>query len=329
MMKVLGIETSCDETACGIVEDGRTVQANFIYSQANEHAKYGGIIPELASRRQIEEIVNVYESALAEAKVLPESVDVIAVTTKPGLIGSLLVGVNFAKALAFYYNKPIVAVDHILGHIAANYITYPELEPPFLCLTVSGGHTSILLVETYTSYKIIGTTYDDAAGEAFDKVGRALGLEYPAGQKIDELAALGNSKRYILPRPKVEGHEFDFSFSGLKTAVINTLHNLAQRGEQVIVEDMAASFQNVVVEILTEKFIKAAFHLKINKLCLSGGVSANKQLRSTLEQKCRIHGFNLFMPKLEFCGDNGAMIASQGYYEFKGGHVIDLKKDDF
>lgn len=318
-MKILGIETSCDDTACGIVEDGRKLLSNFAYSQAKEHAKYGGIIPELASRRQIEEIVNVYNTVLKQSSLSLENIDAIAVTTRPGLISSLLVGINFAKALSLYSGKPLVSVNHILGHVAANYITTQELKPPFLCLTVSGGHTYILFIKDYTSYEIIGQTRDDAAGEAFDKVGRALGLEYPAGPTIEKLAISGNPKKYFLPHPKVEGHEFDFSFSGLKTAAINLINKITQSGEKVELNDMTASFQTVVVEILTSKFIKAAKLLKIKHLCLAGGVSANIELRKSLLQECKFHGFELFLPRIDLCGDNGAMIAAQGYYELCAG----------
>ena len=317
-MKVLGIETSCDETACAVIENGRRVISNVVFSQAKEHTKYGGIVPELASRRQIEEIVAVYEKALFEAKIDIKKIDLIAVTAKPGLIGSLLVGVNFAKAVSLGVGVPLVEVDHILGHVASNYISNLKLEPPFICLVASGGHTQIMMVNSYTDFEIIGQTRDDAAGEAFDKVGRILGLGYPAGAQIDHLAAKGDSRRYKLPRPKVEGGEFDFSFSGLKTAAINTVHSLKQRGENIDISDMAACFQTAVVEVLVDKFIKAALLLGATKLCLAGGVSANMQLRRALQEECKHHKFELFMPELCFCGDNAAMIASEGYYDVVG-----------
>jgi N6-L-threonylcarbamoyladenine synthase len=317
----LGIETSCDETACAVVVDGRDVISNVVCSQVGDHAKYGGVFPELASRRQIEEIVAVYEGALGQASLDLKDIDVVAVTFGPGLVGSLLVGVNFAKALAFYSGIPLVAVDHIKGHIASNYITHRDLEPPFLCLTVSGGHTQIVHVLSYEKCEIIGSSRDDAAGEAFDKVGRALGLGYPAGVKIDLLAREGDSERYKFPHPKVKGAEFDFSFSGLKTAVINMLHNTRQSGGEVNVQDVAASFQSTVVSILLERLIGAARKWGCSRLCLAGGVSANSELRERASLECANYGFELFYPASEYCGDNAAMIASEGYYEFMLGNL--------
>ncbi|MEG1942568.1 MAG: tRNA (adenosine(37)-N6)-threonylcarbamoyltransferase complex transferase subunit TsaD, partial [Angelakisella sp.] len=310
-MKILAIESSCDETAAAVVEDGRRVLSSVVYSQVEEHKKYGGVVPEIASRRHTEAIVEVVTQAIADAGMTKEQLDAVAVTAAPGLIGAVLVGVNFAKGFAFSLGKPLIPVHHIRGHVAANYLTHGELEPPFLCLIVSGGHSHIVAVEDYTRYTIIGRTRDDAAGEAFDKAARSIGLCYPGGVEMDKLSAGGNPKRYKLPTPKTEG-AYDFSFSGLKTAVINLVHNADQKGEPVCREDMAASFCATVTDILWGRLERAAWDKGFTKIALAGGVSANSWLRAKAQERCADLGWELYMPKLSLCGDNAAMIGSQG-----------------
>ena len=323
-MKLLAIESSCDETAAAVVEDGRRVLSSVINSQVEEHRQYGGVVPEIASRRHAENIIAVTKKALDDASLTLEGIDGIAVTYAPGLIGAVLVGVNFAKGLAMATKKPLIPVHHIRGHIAANYIAHPELEPPFLCLVVSGGHSHLIEVLDYTKFHIIGRTRDDAAGEAFDKAARAMGFPYPGGVFLDKAARQGEPSAYVLPRPKVEGSPYDFSFSGLKTAVVNLLHNASQKGQPVEVNDLAASFQQAVVEILSGRFLAAAEQFGYRKLVIAGGVSANSGLRETMEAACKKRGYILYQPPLSLCGDNAAMIGAQGYYEFLAGHTAGL-----
>jgi len=318
-MKILAIESSCDETAAAVVEDGRKVLSSAVNSQVDEHKKYGGVVPEIASRRHAENIVDVTQKALDDANTTLQQIDAIAVTAAPGLIGALLVGVNYAKGLAMAAKKPLVPVHHIRGHIAAAYLAHRQLEPPFLCLVVSGGHSHIVEVKDYTTFNIIGRTRDDAAGECFDKSARAMGFPYPGGIYLDKASKIGDSKKYHLPKPKVEGSPYDFSFSGLKTAVINTIHNCQQKGGQIDVNSMAASFQQTICEILTERFINAAREYGYKKLAAAGGVCANSQLRAMLEQSSTANGCELYLPPVSLCGDNAAMIASQAYYELLAG----------
>ncbi len=323
-MKLLAIESSCDETAAAVVENGRHVLSSVINSQMEEHRQYGGVVPEIASRRHTENIIAVTQKALNDASVCLEEIDGVAVTYAPGLIGALLVGVNFAKGLVLATQKPLIPVHHIRGHIAANYIAHPELEPPFLCLVVSGGHSHLIEVLGYTKFRIIGRTRDDAAGEAFDKAARAMGFPYPGGVFLDQAARQGDPSVYKLPRPKVEGSPYDFSFSGLKTAVVNLLHNASQKGETVEINNLAASFQQAVVEILSSRFLAAAEQFGYKKLVIAGGVSANSGLRKKMEDECKRRGYALYQPPLSLCGDNAAMIGAQGYYEFLAGHTAGL-----
>ena len=324
-MLILGIESSCDETAASVVEDGRRVLSNVIASQVEEHRLYGGVVPEIASRRHAEAISGVVDRALEEAGVTLEQIDGIAVTYAPGLIGALLVGVSFAKGLALATAKPLIPVHHLRSHIAANYLAHPDLKPPFLCLVVSGGHSHIVQVKDYTSFEVIGRTRDDAAGECYDKAARAMGMPYPGGVALDKLAAEGDPTAYPLPRPHVEGSRYDFSFSGLKTAVINRLHNAEQKGEAVNKADLCASFQHRVCGMLVENTMLAAEDLGVSTIVLAGGVSANSGLRSGMEQACTARGYTLYAPPLSLCGDNGAMVAAQGYYELLAGHIAGME----
>lgn len=317
-MKILGIESSCDETAASVVQDGRIVLSNVIASSLEEHKLYGGVVPEIASRRHAECISSVVDEALANADCTLQDIDAVAVTYAPGLIGSLLVGVNFAKGLALAAKKPLVPVHHIRGHIASNYISC-DIEPPFLCLVVSGGHSHITAVKSYTEFEIIGKTRDDAAGEALDKAGRTMGLAYPGGVSIDKLSPEGDENKYTFPHPRVSNSMYDFSFSGLKTSVINTVHNAHQKGEDIKTADLAASFQKAVVDCLVDNFELAARNYGYTKLAIAGGVSANSKLRAQAKDMCDKNGFELFLPQMKYCGDNAAMIASQGYYEFMAG----------
>lgn len=323
-MLILGIESSCDETAVSVVENGTKVLSSVIASQVEEHKLYGGVVPEIASRRHSECIESITKEALLKANVTIKDIEAIAVTYAPGLIGALLVGVNFAKGLALANNLPLVPVHHLRGHIASNYITNPELKPPFLCLVVSGGHSHIIKVDDYTKLEVIGKTRDDAAGEAFDKAARAMGLSYPGGIVMDKLAESGDDSAFTLPRPKVDGCPLDFSFSGLKTAVINILHKANQKNEEINKEDLCASYRKAVVDCLTSNFIKAATEGGYKNLVLAGGVSANRLLRREMEAKSSEIGCKLYMPSLDLCGDNAAMIASQGYYEFLKGNLADM-----
>lgn len=323
-MKILGIESSCDETAAAVVEDGKTVLSNVVASQIDEHRLYGGVVPEIASRRHAENISWVVREALLKADCTLSDIDAVAVTYAPGLIGALLVGISFAKGLAMSAEKPLIPVHHIAGHIAANYLTHADLEPPYLCLVISGGHSHIIEVKSYTQYHVIGRTRDDAAGECFDKAARVLGYEYPGGKYIDAAAKLGDPNAYKLPKPRIAGSEFDLSFSGLKTAVINTVHNAEQKGEPICREDMAASFQRTVADTLVERTMAAAKLLGSDRLAIAGGVSANSGVREAFERACKNRGITLYMPELKYCGDNAAMIACQGYYDLLAGKRADM-----
>ena len=320
-MRILALESSCDETAAAVVEDGRTVLSSVVASQVEEHKLYGGVVPEIASRRHCEAIVGVTQQALDDAGMKLEEIDAIAVTYAPGLIGALLVGVNFAKGLAMSSGKPIIPVHHLRSHIAANYITSPELKPPFLCLIVSGGHSHIVEVRDYTDLHVLGRTRDDAAGEAFDKAARAMGMPYPGGVEMDRRAAGGNPNAFPLPHPTVDGAPYDYSFSGLKTAVINLIHNAEQKGQTLPTEDLAASFRKAVVDCLVKNFVKAAQDTGSTKLVIAGGVSANSLLRSRLRKECETRGWKFYMPELKLCGDNAAMVGAQGYYEYLSGNT--------
>lgn len=314
-MKILAIESSCDETAAAVVEDGRAVLSSVVNSQIAEHQKYGGVVPEIASRRHTENIVPVVEKALSDANLTLADVDAIAVTAAPGLIGALLVGVNYAKGLAMAAGNPLYAVHHLRGHIAANYLAHPSLEPPFLCLVASGGHSHIVQADDYTTFRVLGRTRDDAAGEAFDKAARAMGYPYPGGVHIDEAAKRGDPKKYKLPRPRIDGAPLDFSFSGLKTAVINLLHNASQKGEAIDTDSLAAALQSRIVEALVSRLELAAQDTGSRRIVAAGGVCANSGLRNGLETMCRKNGFSLFIPPVSLCGDNAAMIGAQAYYE--------------
>lgn len=318
-MKILAIESSCDETAAAVVEDGRNVLSSIVASQIEEHKKFGGVVPEIASRRHCENILDVVKRSLDEADCTLNDIDTFAVTYAPGLIGALLVGTSFAKGLAMAAGKPLVPVHHIAGHIAANYLTNETLKPPYLCLVASGGHSHIIEVSDYTKYHVIGRTRDDAAGEAFDKAARVLGFPYPGGVHIDKAAQSGDPQAYRLPRPKVVGNEYDFSFSGLKTAVINIVHNAEQKGEDINKNDLAASFQKTVAEILTQKTVAAAKEYGYKTVALAGGVSANSSVRGMLKSECEKNGFGIYMPRLDLCGDNAAMIGCQAYYDYLAG----------
>lgn len=321
-MDILAIESSCDETAAAVIRDGREIISTVVATQIEEHKLYGGVVPEIASRRHCESICGVVNEALGQAHTTFHAVDAIAVTYAPGLIGALLVGVNYAKGLAFATGKPLIPVHHIRGHIAANYLVHKELEPPYLCLVVSGGHSHIIEVTDYTSFGTIGRTIDDAAGEAFDKAARAMGFPYPGGVYIDKASRLGDSTKYKLPKPHT-ANPYDFSFSGLKTAVINLIHNAEQKGEKVDMNSLAACFQKTVCEILTDKFISAATEKGYKKIVLAGGVAANSGLRETLSASAEHNGMELFIPPISLCGDNAAMIGAQAFYEFQAGNLAD------
>ena len=322
-MIVLGFESSCDETAAAVVEDGRIVRSNVIATSVAEQALYGGVVPEIASRRHAESISMVADKALADAGMTMQDIDAVAVTFAPGLIGAVLVGVNFAKGLAYSAGKPLVPVHHLRGHIAANYLTHPDLKPPFLCLVASGGHSHIVEVQDWCRYRVLGRTVDDAAGEAFDKVARTLGLPYPGGPSVSQAARNGDPHAYKLPVPHVEG-KYNVSFSGLKTAVINEVHNAEQRGEAVNVADMAASFQERIAQILAKKLLSAAADTGAKTVCLAGGVAANGRLRQLVNDGAQKLGAKVLLPALKYCGDNAAMIAAQGYFEYRDGNLADL-----
>ncbi len=315
-IKILAIESSCDETAASVVQNGRTVLSNVISSQISLHTLYGGVVPELASRKHIENINFVIEQALREAGVALGEIDCVAVTYGPGLVGALLVGVAEAKAIAYARKLPLVGVHHIEGHVCANLIEHPELEPPFLCLIVSGGHTHLAMMEDYGQFRILGRTRDDAAGEAFDKVARAIGLGYPGGPKIEKAAREGNPHAVEFPRGKVDGSPYDFSFSGMKSAVLNYLNQAAMKGEAVSQADVAASFQQAVVDVLVERAVSAAVDLGQKKLVLAGGVAANGALRQALDEACSKRGIRCYHPSPILCTDNAAMIGSAAYYHY-------------
>ncbi len=323
---ILAIESSCDETAASVVKNGREVLSNIISSQIDLHTLYGGVVPEIASRKHIEKINQVIEQALEQAGMTLKEVDAIAVTYGPGLVGALLVGVSAAKALAFAAQKPLIGVHHIEGHISANFIENKELEPPFVCLVVSGGHSHLVVVKDYGEYEIIGRTRDDAAGEAFDKVARAIGLGYPGGPKIDKLSKEGNPDAIHFPRAKVEDNAYDFSFSGLKSAVLNYLNSCQMKGETVNRADVAASFQKAVIDVLVEHGIHAVQQYGLNKFAIAGGVASNSSLRAAFEKECTKRNIAFYHPSPIFCTDNAAMIGVAGYYEYLKGvrHGYDL-----
>lgn len=323
---ILAIETSCDETAASVVKNGREVLSNVIYTQIALHTGFGGVVPEIASRKHIEKINQVTEQALEEAKITLRDISAIAVTYGPGLVGALLVGVAEAKAISFATGIPLVGVHHISGHISANYIEHKELEPPFVCLVASGGHSHLVVVKDYGQYEIIGRTRDDAAGEAFDKVARAIGLGYPGGPKIDSLSREGNPDAIPFPRAKVAENEYDFSFSGLKSAVLNYLNSCRMKGEEVIRADVAASFQKAVIDVLVEHSLHAVKAFGYDKFAIAGGVASNSSLRAAFERECAEQGITFFHPSPVFCTDNAAMIGVAGYYEYVKGvrHGYDL-----
>ncbi len=328
-MKILAIESSCDETAAAVVEDGRKVLSSVIASQVSEHIIYGGVVPEIASRMHAQAISGVVSKAMSDADVGYSDIDAIAVTYAPGLIGALLVGVNFAKGLAYSTGLPLVPVHHLRSHIAANYISHAELEPPFLCLVVSGGHSHIVAVNDYTDFSIIGRTRDDAAGECMDKAARAMGLPYPGGVNLDRISVDGDASLYKLPHPKVEGSEYDFSFSGLKTAVVNIIHNSKQKGIEVSIPDLGASCIETVADCLVNNTVKAAETYGFDKIVLAGGVSANSRLRKRMTDVCTQKGWQLYMPELSLCGDNAAMVGAQAFYEFQSGNIAGLELNAF
>ena len=322
-MTIFAIETSCDETAVAIVRDGREILANCILSQIDRHALFGGVVPEIASRMHVEALDPLVDEALSRANMALSDLDAVAVTHGPGLVGALLTGVSYAKALAYALGVPLAAVNHIEGHVSANYLAHPELEPPFACLVASGGHSHVILVERYGAYRLLGQTLDDAAGEAFDKVARVLGIPYPGGPLLDRLAEEGDDGRYRFPHPRTDG-PYDFSFSGLKTAVVNRAHNLRQLGEEIVPADFAASFRRAVVDMLVEKSVRAAADLGVKRLAAAGGVAANRLLRRELARRGEAAGLEVFLPPVELCTDNAAMIASAAYYRLLDGEVAGL-----
>ena len=318
-MKILAFESTCDETAVAVVEDGRKILTDQIFSQAKLHAVYGGVVPEIASRCHVESISILSQRALETAGITREEIDAVAVSYAPGLIGAVLVGVNFAKSCASALQVPLIPVHHIRGHIAANYLAYPELEPPFLCLAISGGNTILVDVRDYTDMKILGATRDDAAGECFDKTARVLGLPYPGGKPIDELSQGGDDSKYTFPIGHVDGNPYDMSFSGLKTAVINLVHNAEQKGEKLDRASLAASFTKAVSDSLVPRTMMAARELGYDTVVVAGGVAANSRIRADFKNACEKEKLRLFVPPLKLCGDNGAMIGAQGYYEYLAG----------
>ena len=321
-MKILAIESSCDETAAAVTDE-RQVLSSIVSTQIAEHRIYGGVVPEIASRRHTEAISAVCSDALKVAGITYSDIDAVAVTFAPGLIGALLVGVNFAKGLSMALNKPLIPVHHLRSHIAANYITNPELKPPFLCLLVSGGNTVIAEVTDYTKFNILGGTRDDAAGECFDKTARAMGLEYPGGVTLDKIATAADLKKYPLPFPKVSSGEFDFSFSGLKTAVMNLVNNSAQKGEEIDVPVVCATVRQRVCDMLIDKTLSATQKYGYKTLAVAGGVSANSELRARMTKECKDRGITLYFPELKYCGDNAAMVGVQAFYEYKDGNIGD------
>ena len=324
-MNILAVESSCDETAVAIVTDGRKVLTDCIASQVDLHRIYGGVVPEIASRKHIEAIYGLADQALVAANLTRNEIDAVAVTYAPGLIGAVLVGVNFAKAAAMALNKPLIPVHHIRGHIAANYLAYPELEPPFLCLVVSGGHTMIIDVQDYTQMEILGTTLDDAAGECFDKVGRVLGMPYPGGAALDRAASLGDEEMYSLPRSKPGQNPYDMSFSGLKTAALNMIHHAEQVGEVLDINSLCATFCAAVSDTLVPRVIQAMKQTGRTKLAVAGGVAANSRIRADILQAAEKIGASVYLPPLKLCGDNAAMIGSQAYYEYQAGNIAGME----
>ena len=323
-MKILAVESSCDETAVAVVEDGRRVLSDAVASQIEMHTIYGGVVPEIASRRHAEVIASLADQALAQAGIAKRQLDAVAVTYAPGLIGAVLVGVNFAKSAACALNLPLIPVHHVRGHIAANYIAHPELEPPFVCLCVSGGTTALVDVQGYTRMRLLGATRDDAAGECFDKVARVLGIGYPGGAPMDRLARGGDDRKYDLPLAQVHDAPLDMSFSGLKTASLNLIHNARQKGEELDLPSFAASFGRAVSQTLVPRTAEAARTLGYGKVAVAGGVAANSRIRADLEAVCSREGWRLYLPPLSLCGDNGAMIGCQAYYEYQAGRRGDL-----
>ena len=323
-MNILAIESSCDETAAAVVQDGRKVLSNIISSQIEIHKLYGGVVPEIASRKHIEKVIQVVDEALKEASLTMDEIDAVAVTYGPGLVGALLVGVSAAKSIAFAHNKPLIGVHHIEGHISANYIENEELEPPFLCLVVSGGHTNLVIVNDYGEYEILGKTRDDAAGEAFDKVARAIGLGYPGGPKIQKISEEGNKDAIVFPRAKVADNPFDFSFSGLKSSVLNYINSCEMKGEEINKADIAASFQEAVVDVLISHTIEGAKQLGFKKIAMAGGVASNTVLREEMKEACERRGFKFYHPSPILCTDNAAMIGAAAYYDYKKGLISDL-----
>ena len=320
-MIIMSVESTCDETAVALVRDGREILADKIYSQADLHAIYGGVVPEIASRHHVEAIYQLADSAIEAAGIKKSDIDAVAVSYAPGLIGAVLVGVNFAKSVASALGVPLIPVHHIRGHMAANYLAYPELEPPFVCLAISGGNTIIVDVRSYTDMSIVGATRDDAAGECFDKTARVLGLGYPGGKPVDELSRGGDDSKYVLPISHIDGSPYDMSFSGLKTAVINLVHNAQQKGEELDKPSLCASFSKAVSDSLVPRTIAAAKELGYDKLVVAGGVAANSRIRSDFEKAAKENSLQLFVPPLRLCGDNGAMVGAQAYYEYLAGNI--------
>lgn len=323
-MKILGIESSCDETAAAVVEDGRKILSNIVSTQIEKHKIFGGVVPEIASRLHAESVSYVVDEAFKKADCKISDIDAIAVTYAPGLIGALLVGVNYAKGLSLSSGIPIVPVHHLRSHIASNYITHQDLKPPFMCLVVSGGNTLLCKVNAYTDFEVIGRTRDDAAGEAMDKAARTMKLPYPGGVNLDKESKDGDKNAYKFPNPTIENSPFDFSFSGLKTNVINIIHNAEQKGETIVVKDLGASFINAVVNSLETRTVKAMKEYNMSTLVLAGGVSANSVLRQRMLDISKENGWKIYFPELSLCGDNAAMVASQGYYEFINGKTGDM-----
>ena len=324
-MNILAIESSCDETAAAVVRDGRTVLSNCIASQIEMHTIYGGVVPEIASRKHVESVTGLADQAVDQAGLTKRELDAVAATDGPGLIGAVLVGVNFAKGAAMALDLPLIPVHHVRGHIAANYITHPDLKPPFVCLCVSGGTTLVVDVRSYTEMEVLGGTRDDAAGECFDKVARVLGIGYPGGGPMDRLADGGDDSRYELPRAHVSGHELDMSFSGLKTASLNLIHNAEQKGETLDLRDFAASFGRAVSESLVPRVMAAARAKGYGQVAVAGGVAANRRIRADLQVACARSGDRLYLPELKYCGDNAAMIGCQGFYEYQAGHTAGME----
>lgn len=323
-MNILAVESSCDETAVAIVKDGREVLCDCIASQVDLHRIYGGVVPEIASRKHMEAIYGLADQALQQTGLSREEIDAVAVTYAPGLIGAVLVGVNFVKAAALAMGKPLIPVHHIRGHIAANYLAYPQLEPPFLCLVVSGGHTMLVEVQDYTKMNILGTTLDDAAGECFDKVARVLGMPYPGGAALDKMARQGNPEKYTLPRSKPGDNPYNMSFSGLKTAALNLIHHAQQVGEELDVPSLCASFSQAVSDTLVPRVVLALEQTGYRKIAVAGGVAANSRIREDVLAAAKKMGAEVYMPPLSLCGDNGAMIGAQAYYEYLAGNVADM-----